>query len=145
MSPTVSDRVRVAAENIRVPRDEFVAVWQEAGRREAGGGQDTDWYLGAVVQTCRWMAAVPLRSALCGGLTRSPVTLRSCRARPELIEAECRAAQRQEHFSPELAARPGWCEGVRATFRWAWRRQGPPPFALQVPPSRGTLGEGRHT
>lgn len=135
MSPTSSDGARVTVENIGVPRDEFVAVWREAGRRETElvAGQATDWYLGAVVQTCRWMAAEPLRTALCGGLTRSPVTQRSCRARPELIEAECQAAQRQEHFSPELAARPGWCDGVRATFRWAWRRQGPPPVAVQEP------------
>jgi hypothetical protein len=29
-------------------------------------------------------------------------------------------------------SRPGWCEGVRATLRWAWRHQGPPPLPLPV-------------
>ena len=120
-------------ENVRVPRDEFVAVWHEAeqGAADFLGHEIADWYLSAVVQTCRWMAATPLRTALCGGLVRSPVTMRSCRARPELIEAECRAAlQGSEQFSTNVAARPGWREGVQATFRWAWLRQGPSPIEV---------------
>ena len=134
MDPTSSDAAGITAENLRVPQEEFLTIWHEASRREAELADDeiVDWYVGAVVQTCRWMAAVPMRTALCGGLTRSPVTLRACVAREELIEAEWYAAQRQDQFSQNLAARPGWCEGVRATFEWAWRRQGPPP--IEVPP-----------
>lgn len=127
MDPTSS--VRIATGNVHVPREEFLAVWNEAGRREAG-----DWYAGAVVQTCRWMAAVPLRTALCGGLPRSPVTQRACVARPALIEAEAEAAQQQELFAPPLAARPGWCDGVRATFAWAWDGHGGPPIEVSARP-----------
>lgn len=123
--------MRVASQNLRVPREEFLAVWDAASRREGelGEASDTDWGMAAVVATCRWMAAVPMRTALCGGLPRSPVTLQGCRARGDLIEAEWQAA-RANDFAPVLAARPGWAEGVRATFRWAWRGDGPPPIEL---------------
>ncbi len=132
MDPTSSDAARISTVNVRVPHEEFLTVWHEASRREAerAGDEAGDWYVGAVAQTCRWLAAVPMRTALCGGLPRSPVTLRACVAREQLIEAEWQAAQRQDQFSPTLAARPGWCEGVRATFRWAWSRQGPPPIEV---------------
>jgi hypothetical protein len=123
--------VRIASQNLRVPREEFLAVWDAASRRnvERGEAGGTDWGVAAVVATCRWMAAVPMRTALCGGLPRSPVTLQGCRARGELIEAEWQAAQADD-FAPVLAARPGWCDGVRATLRWAWRRDGPPPIEV---------------
>jgi hypothetical protein len=133
MGATNSGALRIASENVRVPHDEFLVVWREAARREAARSEDQSpyWYVDAVAQTCRWMAAAPMRTALCGGLPRSPVTRRACRARGELIEAEWQAAQRADRYPPEFVARPGWCEGVRATFRWAWCRQGPPP--IQVP------------
>lgn len=52
----------------------------------------------------------------------------------ELIEAEWLAGERLEETCPHLArSRPGWCEGVRATLRWAWRRQGSPPLEVEVP------------
>lgn len=133
VGPTNIDAARISSRNVHVPRNEFLAVWREASRRETAQtdqGVD-DWYVGAVVETCRWMAATPMRTALCGGLPRSPVTRRACLAREQLIEAEAKAAQRQEQFSPDLTARPGWGEGVRATFRWAWCREGPPP--IEVP------------
>lgn len=132
MPPTNSDAPRIPSDNVRVPHDEFLKVWREATRLEAAlpEHQVPDWYVGAVAQTCRWLAAAPMRTALCGGLPRSPVTRRACRARGELIEAEYQAAQRTDQFSPELVARPGWCEGVRATFRWAWCRQDSPPIEL---------------
>ena len=128
MSSPVSGNI--ALENIRVRRDEFVHIWREAARQEIelSDRHGTDWYLSAVVQTCRWMAAVPPRTALCGGQTRSPVTERSCRARPELIDIECAAlAQRQA----ERLDRPDWLAGVEATFRWAWRGDGLPPVPRQ--------------
>ena len=129
MDPTTTAAGRIAPGNVRVPREEFEAVWDEASRRgtELSSADVVDWYVVAVAQTCRWMAAVPMRTALCGGLPRSPVTLRGCLARAELIEAEWQAAQRDE-FSALLAARPGWCDGARATLRWAWGRAGPPPL-----------------
>lgn len=129
MDPTESDAARIPAGNLRVPRDEFLAVWREAARR---AGDPFDWYPEAVARTCRWMAALPMRTALCGGQARSPVTGRGWPARAELIEAEWRAAEGSDGFSPDLATRPGWCEGVRATLRWAWARDGAAPFSGRV-------------
>ena len=48
----------------------------------------------------------------------------------ELIEAECRAAQSDDGYAPALGARPGWRDGVRATFRWAWEGRGPAPIEV---------------
>lgn len=49
----------------------------------------------------------------------------------ELIEEEFLAAELLDVRRPDLVAdRPGWCEAVRATLRWAWRREGPPPIAV---------------
>ena len=60
----------------------------------------------------------------------------------ELIEEEYLAAQDLEQRRPDLAARPGWCEGVRATLRWAWRAEGPPPLEL---PATAELDALDHT
>jgi len=138
--PTDSDAARIPAGNVRVPRDEFVAHWREALRRvELGDHEPADGYLEAVAHTCRWMAALPMRTALCGGQARSPVRLRGWPARADLIEAEWQAAQRAEEFLPELAARPGWCDGVRATLRWAWRGEGPPPLPAALSVAGATI------
>jgi hypothetical protein len=131
MYPADADVARIRAVNDRVPRTEFVAVWREASRRgpEPGDSSPTDWYASAVALTCRWIAAVPMRTALCGGLPRSPVTERACLADEGSIEVEWSAAQRLEESEPELAAaRPGWCDGVRDTLRWAGRGEGPAPI-----------------
>jgi hypothetical protein len=62
------------------------------------------------------------------------VTRRSVRAYEEVIEAEFLAAERLDQRRPDLVvARPGWCEAIRATLRWAWRHDWPPPLA--VPPA----------
>jgi hypothetical protein len=59
------------------------------------------------------------------------VTRRDEVAYEELIEAEYQAAERLDVRRPDLfTSPPGWCEGVRATLRWAWRHQGPPPLPL---------------
>jgi hypothetical protein len=53
------------------------------------------------------------------------------RTHEELIEAEYLAAEQLDVRRPDLVEhRPGWCEGIRATPRWAWRREGPRPFAV---------------
>lgn len=127
-----SGTARIRADNVRVAHDEFVAVWDEA-RRRAGA----DAYAEAVAQTCRWLAAVPSRTALCGGQVRSPVSLRACVAYPATIEAEWQAAQHAERFLPDLAARPGWCDGVRATLGWAWDRSAPAPLEVRATVDRG--------
>jgi hypothetical protein len=58
-------------------------------------------------------------------LTRPPVSRRDESAYEELIEAEYLAAELLDVRRPNLVeSRPGWCEGIRATLRWAWRRPG---------------------
>ena len=140
MEVTASDIAGVPPNNVRVPREEFVAVWREAARRSGEHGQqgELDWYFGAVALTCRWIAAAPLRSSHGNDLARSPATRVPSLALEELIEAEYLAAQNLEQRRADLAARPGWCEGVRATLRWAWRREGPPPLELPAPAPRSS-------
>lgn len=126
---TAADIARIPRTNLRVPVEEFAQVWVEAGRRSAGG----DWYAAGVAMTCRWMARGTVE--LNGRHTPvwAPVTNRSARAYEELIEAELLAAETLALRRPVpawLAARPGWCEAVCATLRWAWRRSGPPPVPL---------------
>ncbi|GLZ49829.1 hypothetical protein Acsp06_60140 [Actinomycetospora sp. NBRC 106375] len=150
MKPTDADAARIPPRNLGVPREAFVAVWREAvGRAEAADPGDVDGYVDgyvdAVVHTCRWMAALPMRTALCGGQARSPVTLRGWPARPDLIEAEWAAAQRPDAFTPDLAARPGWCDGVRATLAWAWCGDGPPPLAVPTQLLAGIDRQARDT
>jgi hypothetical protein len=132
MKVTAADVAGVPPSNVRVPLGAFATVWSSANdqdREQADHGV-TDWYVGAVALTCRWMAAAPLRTTRGGGLVRSPATRRRVLAYEELIEEEFLAAQDLEQRRPDLAARPGWCEGVRATLRWAWRAEGPPPLEL---------------
>lgn len=132
MEVTKSDVDGIPPGNIRVPQPAFVALWERATARDAEQGARgvTDWSVGAVALTCRWLAAAPLRNARGGGLVRSPATRRRALAYEELIEEEFLAAQDLEQRRPDLAARPGWCDGVRATLRWAWRAEGPPPLEL---------------
>lgn len=134
MDVTESDVSDIPVGNVRVPREEFIAVWREAARRSEQQGHrgELDWYFGAVALTCRWMATAPLRSPHGNVLVRSPATRVPSLAFEERIEAEYLAAQNLEQRRADLAARPGWCEGVRATLRWAWRREGPPPLELPV-------------
>jgi hypothetical protein len=136
MEVTDADVAAMPARNVRVPLSDFVAVWRAASDRDhddsSRGGEG--WYAAAVATTCRWLATAPSR--LQNGLadsTPAPATRRTAMAYEELIEAEFLAAERLEELRPDLArSRPGWCEGVRATLRWAWRRQGPPPLDLEI-------------
>ncbi len=132
---TEADVAGIPRGNLRVPRDEFVAVWKAAVQRgnEQGDRGITDWYAGGVAITCQWMATATTRPARGpGGLTRSPATRRRRLAYEELIEEEFLAAELLDQRRPDLLeSRPGWCEAVRATLRWAWRQQGPPP--IEVP------------
>lgn len=144
MALTERDAARIPGANIRVGRTTFVRVWRAASTRsveEATRGR-TDWYAGAVALTCQWLACAPSRTLRGGDLTRSPATRRRGLAYEELIEEEYLAAQDLEDRRPDLAARPGWCEGVRATLRWAWRAEGPPPLEL---PANAELDALDHT
>jgi len=120
--------------NLRVPRVEFAAVWAAAERRnrEQGARGVTDWYAAGVVVTCRWLAGVIVTDQTGYRFPAyAPVTRRSDTAYEELIEAEFLAAELLDLRQPELVEhRPGWCESIRATLRWAWRHAGPPPLAV---------------
>jgi hypothetical protein len=131
---TAADLARVPAENLRVPRAEFGVVWAAAERQagaEAARGV-TDWYAGGVVVTCRWLAgAVTTDQTGRREPTYSPATDRSVFAYEESIEAEYLIAERLDISRPDLIEhRPGWCEAIRATLRWAWRHSGPPPLDM---------------
>lgn len=135
--------------NLRVPRAEFAALWAAAERlsQEAAGQRVVAWYPAGVAVTCRWLAGAIVDDQFGRRPAESPVTNRSERAYEELIEAEYLAAELLPTRRPGLARRqPGWSEGVRDTLRWAWRRQGPAPLALNanlgsvVPMPRSTAG-----
>jgi hypothetical protein len=118
--------------NLRVPRDEFGALWNEAERLSAAqaGRAAPDWYPAAVAMTCRWLAgAVVQDRAGRRAPAPAPATRRRTRAIEETVEAEYMAAEQLDRRRPDLVKhQPGWCEGIRATLRWAWRREGPCPL-----------------
>jgi hypothetical protein len=125
---------RIPAGNLRVSRAEFAAVWRAAERqsREQGDLGVTDWYSAGVALTCRWLAGAVTTTQTGRQMPAfAPVSSRSARAYEELIETEYLAAEQLDMLRPDLvAARRGWCEAVRATLRWAWRHEGPPPLPL---------------
>ncbi|MCR3720163.1 MULTISPECIES: hypothetical protein [Prauserella salsuginis group] len=130
MEVTEADVQRIPPRNVRVPLDEFARVWVEAGHRAAA---DRDWYASGVSMTCRWMAHGSIELNGRRLPASAPVTRRKDRAYEELIEAEVLAAEKlalQRPVPAWLAERPGWCEAVCATLRWAWRHSGPPPLQL---------------
>lgn len=126
---TEAEVTSIPGRNLRVPRVKFVAVWTVAERDAS-----RDWYALGVAMTCRWLANAVVRPALGPAyVAHAPVTERTARAYEELIEVECLTAEKLEMRRPRpqwLLDEPGWIEGVCATFRWAWRRTGPPPIQL---------------
>lgn len=137
MAATAEQLARIPAGNLRVPRDEFAAVWTAAQHRSTQQGERAiqDWYAAGVVATCRWLAGAPHRTSW-GRIQQpaAPVTRSCATAYEELIEAECVAVELLPVRQPDLVAeRPGWCEGIRATLWWAWRGEGPAPLAVPRP------------
>jgi hypothetical protein len=134
---TAADIAAVPVENLRVPRAEFGAAWvaAESLHDDRVRRQLPDWYGAGVVVTCRWLAQATVRPE--SGpwrLARSPVTRRASRAYPELIEAECLAAEQLDTRRPApdwLAERPGWSTAILATLNWAWRSTGGPPLDIE--------------
>ena len=106
--------------NVRVPRDEFVAVWRLV--EHLGEARPGDWYVAGVRATCRWLACSAVPSILGGWeLARAPATRRPRLAHEELIEAELFAAEMQALRNPGgIHGRPGWLEGIVATLQWGW-------------------------
>lgn len=136
MEVTENDIERIPVRNLRVPLAEFVAVWVAAERLASDQAEQrvTDWYTGGVIVTCRWLARAVVRpSSGPRYLARPPVSRRDERAYEELIEAEYLAAELLDVRRPDLVeSRPGWCEAVQSTLRWAWRRTGPAPVDVPV-------------
>lgn len=146
MEVTEAVVARVPVGNLRVPRADFAAVWAAAERQcvERAELGVTDWYAGGVALTCRWLAGAVTVQAGRQVAAFAPVSNRTVRAYEELIEAEYLAAEQLDARRPDLdAARPGWCQGIRATLRWSWRREGPPP--LPLPSALSLLPEIRAT
>jgi len=137
MDVMTTDITKIPADNLRVPRVEFAALWTSAERAhdECVRQRVPDWYGAGVVVTCRWLARATVRPDIGPWyLADSPVTERTARAYPELIEAECLAAEKLAMRRPVpewLADQPGWIEAVVATLNWAWRRTGEPPMELR--------------
>jgi hypothetical protein len=132
---TEADVARIPRGNLRVPGAEFMAVWvaaEDRARPRAEGA--SDWFGAGVAVTCRWLAGAVVESVLGGRcLAMSPVGEREVRAFEELIEAEYLAAERLAERCPDLVMhRPGWCEGIMTTLRWAWRREAAPPLPAAV-------------
>lgn len=134
MRVTDSDIARIPVANLRVPREEFAALWAAAEQLcdEQGRRGVTDWYAGGVAATCEWLAAAAFRSEYGPAQNaHAPATGRSARAYEELIDAECLAAERLlAQPTPTTLRRPGWIEGIAATLRWAWRRTAPAPLDI---------------
>jgi hypothetical protein len=143
MELTAKDIERIPAENIRVRRADFAAVWLAAEQRghEQGRRGISDWYTAGVAVTCRWLATAIVRPEQGRWYpARSPVIGRTNMALPELIEEEALAAELLDMRRPRpqwLVERPGWSESIMATFNWAWRRTGPPPLPIELPQPRG--------
>ena len=131
---SAADIAKIPAGNARVPRADFVALWQTAERfhDEQIRRGVMDWYGSGVVETCRWLAnAIVTPETGPWRLAPSPVTERINVAYDELIGAECLAAEKLAMRRPvpaRLAHRPGWIEAVVTTLNWAWRRYGSPPM-----------------
>jgi hypothetical protein len=133
---TPADIARVPAENLHVSLAEFAAVWAaaELHQEEQARRKVLDWYGAGVVVTCRWLAQAIVRPPTGSQRpARSPVTGRTNMAYPELIEAECLAAELLDMRQPRpawLVDQPGWSEAIVATLNWAWRRTGGPPVEV---------------
>lgn len=130
MEPTAADVERIPRENLRVPRDEFVAVWTLAERLAHG-----DWYAVGVLRTCRWIAcSFPPSLPALGGRpepARAPLSRTQAQAHPELIEAEAATVDRWVARNPSgIEGREGWLEAIAATMEWVWRGSGRPPLDI---------------
>jgi hypothetical protein len=125
---------QIPAENVHVPVGEFGRGWFAAEQLldyRARRGV-SDWYTGGVVATCRWLANATVRpeTGPWYGAT-GPVTHWQGIVHPEQVQDEAIAAQVLDMHRPLpdwLLARPGWLEGILATFDWAWwcTRSSPP-------------------
>lgn len=131
MEVTASDLERAPGDNLRVPRTAFAGVWTRA---EAQSANAAGWYFYGVAATCRWIAGATVRPEQGPWHPApAPVTQRTGRATPELIQQECVEAELLAMRQPEpawLSRRPGWIDGVVATLNWAWLGTGDVPIDI---------------
>jgi hypothetical protein len=118
---------RVPAENLRVSRSEFGALWtlaEQLGSQPARG----DHYLVGVIYTCRWLAAQSVWSPVLHRwqMPAAPLTRRRHRAMPETIEQEYLAAATAPAFTHDRA------RGVMVTIEWSWHGSHRPPLDLST-------------
>jgi hypothetical protein len=133
---SATDIERIPLGNLRVPRDEFVAVWALAEEL-----CHHDWYAVGVATTCRWVgcAMVPGLPAQGGRLKPawSPLGAGRAHAHEELIELEAAAADRWLARYPHgIEGQPGWLEAIVATLDWVWRDSCRPPLDITACPRR---------
>ena len=132
MEVTAEQIARVPAENLRVSRAHFAALWavaEELGSRPARGDQ----YLLGVIYTCRWLATQSVWSTVSRRweVPTAPLTGRGHRAMPETIEAEYLAAATAPEFQRDRA------RGVMATLDWCWHGSRRPPLEISAPSAAG--------
>jgi len=142
---TEADIARIPVGNLRVSWAAFGTVWAAAEDRDwAAAAGVAPWYRAGVAATCRWLAGARVESVIGGRrLAPSPVGGREVLAYEELIEAEYLAAEQLGQRCPDLVEhRPGWCEAMAATLRWAWRHEGPAPLPVLSPAPAGGIAAG---
>ena len=128
---SAADFERVPRENLRVPWDEFVAVWSLAERRADAGSL----YALGVAKTCRWIAHANVPGVIFGpDPAWPPITHRQILADPDTIEAE--TVQAAVWYALDPADReghwePGLLEGIAGTFHWVWWECGFPPLDIR--------------
>lgn len=133
-----SDLEQIPSENLKVSVREFSRGWfaAEGLHDDRAGRGASDWYTAGVVATCRWLANATVRTET-GSWHRAsgPVTQWEGIVHPEQVQDEAIAAQVLDMHRPLpdwLLERPGWLEGILATFDWAWwRTRSAPPIDLR--------------
>lgn len=134
MMVSTKQATSIPTRNVRVPCSDLALVWNAAENKLAEQGRQEvfDWCTAAVVAKCMWLACAEYKPPWGRPHpAEAPASRTRASAYEELIEAEYLAAERFEELYPHRAERmPGWGDGVRATLRWAWRGQGPPPIEV---------------
>jgi len=133
-----SDFDRIRREHLRgVKVTDFARLWWQAEQRHDAlrAHDQVDWYLVGVLAACRWIANawIPYDGPIDGRhgeMAKTPLTLKSAWVIEELIEEETMFAERLVGRW-EWPGRPGYLEGVFATFAWTWRRSGRPPIEVE--------------
>lgn len=111
---------RVAAENIRVSRDEFGTAWARA-EQIMDDSTENDYYLTGVVTAFRWLA---------GRTPRTPATRDVAMALPETIGVELMAARTRSTAPGHHPTRVDLARGAAAVLGWAFDRE-PLPLILR--------------